>query len=339
MSEKIFDEVIHKPDEQFENKLRPLKMDDFIGQKEAKERLLVAIEAASKRRESVDHILFSGPPGLGKTTLAYIIADAMGVEIRTSSGPVIEKPGDLAGILSNIEEGSVFFIDEIHRLNHVVEEYLYSAMEDFRIDVLIDQGPGARSIRLNLPKFTLIGATTRAGLLSAPLRARFEISERLDYYNFDDIESIVNRSSKILSVDVDRKGSREIAVRSRGTPRIANALLKRVRDYAQVRADGKITAEIAVTALKLLGIDDKGLDDMDKKILETIGCKFNGGPVGVNSIAVAVGEEAETIEEVYEPYLIQQGLLKRTPSGRKVTASAYRHLGLKDKNNQHDELF
>ncbi|MCK9555850.1 Holliday junction branch migration DNA helicase RuvB [bacterium] len=339
MSEKIFDEVIHKPDEQFENKLRPLKMDDFIGQKEAKERLSVAIEAASKRGESVDHILFSGPPGLGKTTLAYIIADAMGVEIRTSSGPVIEKPGDLAGILSNIEEGSVFFIDEIHRLNHVVEEYLYSAMEDFRIDVLIDQGPGARSIRLNLPKFTLIGATTRAGLLSAPLRARFEISERLDYYNFDDIERIVNRSSKILSVDADKKGSREIAVRSRGTPRIANALLKRVRDYAQVRADGKITAEIAVTALKLLGIDDKGLDDMDKKILETIGCKFNGGPVGVNSIAVAVGEEAETIEEVYEPYLIQQGFLKRTPSGRKVTASAYRHLGLKDKNNQHDELF
>lgn len=339
MSEKIFDEVIHKPDEQFENKLRPLKMDDFIGQKEVKERLLVAIEAASKRGESVDHILFSGPPGLGKTTLAYIIADAMGVEIRTSSGPVIEKPGDLAGILSNIEEGSIFFIDEIHRLNHVVEEYLYSAMEDFRIDVLIDQGPGARSIRLNLPRFTLIGATTRAGLLSAPLRARFEISERLDYYNFDDIEKIVNRSSKILSVDTDKKGSREIAVRSRGTPRIANALLKRVRDYAQVRADGKITAEIAVTALELLGIDDKGLDDMDKKILETIACKFSGGPVGVNSIAVAVGEESETIEEVYEPYLIQQGLLKRTPSGRKATASAYKHLGLKHKSNQQDELF
>ncbi|MBN2190436.1 MAG: Holliday junction branch migration DNA helicase RuvB [Candidatus Aureabacteria bacterium] len=339
MNEKIFDEVIHKPDEQFENKLRPLKMDDFVGQKEVKERLMVAIEAASKRGESVDHILFSGPPGLGKTTLAYIIADAMGVEIRTSSGPVIEKPGDLAGILSNIEEGSIFFIDEIHRLNHVVEEYLYSAMEDFRIDVLIDQGPGARSIRLNLPRFTLIGATTRAGLLSAPLRARFEIAERLDYYNFEDIEKIVNRSSKILSVDIDKKGSKEIAVRSRGTPRIANALLKRVRDYAQVRADGKITAEIAVTALHLLGIDDKGLDDMDKKILETIACKFSGGPVGVNSIAVAVGEEAETIEEVYEPYLIQQGLLKRTPSGRKATASAYKHLGLEHKNKQQDELF
>lgn len=337
--EKIFDEVVQKPDAQFENKLRPSRMSDFVGQEAVKERLLVAVQAAKGRKEPLDHVIFSGPPGLGKTTLSYIIAEAMGAELKTSTGPVIEKPGDLAGILSNIEEGSVLFIDEIHRLNNVVEEYLYSAMEDFRIDVLIDQGPGARSIRLNLPRFTLIGATTRSGLLSAPLRARFEISERLDFYKPEEIKKIITRSSKILSVEIDKEGAKEISFRSRGTPRIANALLKRVRDYAQVKADNKINRDVAQTALKLLGIDEKGFDEMDKRILDTIISKFGGGPVGVNTIAVSVGEEPETIEEVYEPYLIQQGFIKRTPSGRKATQIAYAHLGIKPEKNVQENLF
>ena len=319
MSERFVTDTLNKKDTEFDVSLRPGKFNDFIGQKKVKERLELFVAAARGRKDVMDHILLSGPPGLGKTTLAFILADAMGVNIKVTSGPVIDKPGDLAGLLTNLERGDVLFIDEIHRLQKAVEEYLYSAMEDFVIDIVIDQGPHARSVRLNIPKFTLIGATTRSGLLTAPLRSRFGLNNRLDYYEAEDLELIINRSARILNVDIDPAGANEIARRSRGTPRICNNLLRWVRDYAQVKADNKINKDIADRALSMLDIDEHGLDEMDKRILEAILHKFSGGPVGVNSLAVSVGEEAGTIEEVYEPFLIQQGYLKRTPQGRVAT--------------------
>jgi Holliday junction DNA helicase RuvB len=308
--------------------LRPSLFSEFTGQPKVKERLEIAVEAARGRKEPLDHILLSGPPGLGKTTLANIIAKAMEATVKSTSGPTIEKASDLAGLLTNLEEGDVLFIDEIHRLQKTIEEYLYPAMEDFKLDIIIDQGPNARSIRLNLPRFTLIGATTRSGLLSAPLLTRFPIRERVDYYNAEQLQTIVTRSARLLNIEIDERGAHEIARRSRGTPRITNNLLKRVRDYAQVRGDGKISAELADKALALLEIDQNGLDEMDKRILDAIVVKFGGGPVGVSSLAVAVGEEPDTIEEVYEPYLIMEGYLNRTPQGRVVTELAYRRLGL-----------
>ena len=311
--------------------LRPSLFSEFTGQPKVKERLEIAVEAARRRKEPLDHILLSGPPGLGKTTLANIIAKAMDATMKNTSGPTIEKASDLAGLLTNLEEGDVLFIDEIHRLQKTIEEYLYPAMEDFKLDIIIDQGPNARSIRLNLPRFTLIGATTRSGLLSSPLLTRFPVRERVDYYNAEQLQSIVTRSARLLEIEIDHSGAMEIARRSRGTPRIANNLLRRVRDYAQVRGDGKISAELADKALALLEIDKNGLDEMDKRILDAIVVKFGGGPVGVSSLAVAVGEEPDTIEEVYEPYLIMEGYLNRTPQGRVVTELAYRRLGLAGK--------
>jgi Holliday junction DNA helicase RuvB len=285
--------------------------------------------AARQRKEAIDHVLLSGPPGLGKTTLANIIAKAMGASLKSTSGPTIEKAADLAGLLTNLEEGDVLFIDEIHRLQPAIEEYLYPAMEDFKLDIIIDQGPNARSVRLNLPRFTLIGATTRSGLLSAPLLTRFPVRERLDYYVAADLEKIVVRSARLLNIAMDPEGGREIARRSRGTPRIANNLLRRVRDFAQVRADGRISAATANQSLAMLEIDENGLDEMDKRILEAVISKFSGGPVGLGSLAVAVGEEPDTLEEVYEPYLIMEGYLKRTPQGRVATELSYKKLGLK----------
>ncbi len=321
-------EVLNQRNAAFDNRLRPSRFEDFVGQQKVRDRLLLAVEAARQRKESLDHVLLSGPPGLGKTTLAYILGDAMGVHVKATSGPVIDKPGDLAGLLTSLEPGDVLFIDEIHRIQRTVEEYLYSAMEDFVIDIMIDQGPNARSVRLELPRFTLVGATTRSGLLSAPLRSRFGISNRLDYYNHEDLQTIVTRSAAKLEIEIDADGSREIARRSRGTPRIANNLLRRVRDYAQVRAGNRITRPVADEALSLLEIDPYGLDEMDKRILETIIVKFNTGPVGLNNLAVAVGEESDTIEEVYEPYLIQEGYLERTPKGRMATPLACERLNL-----------
>ena len=287
------------------------------------------MQAAKQRGEAIDHLLFSGPPGLGKTTLANIIAKAMGSSLKSTSGPTIEKAGDLAGLLTNLEEGDVLFIDEIHRLQKTIEEYLYPAMEDFKLDIIIDQGPNARSVRLNLPRFTLVGATTRSGLLTAPLLTRFGIRERLDYYGAEDLRTIVVRAARLLNVELDEAGAMEIARRSRGTPRIANNLLRRVRDYAQVRGDGTINCEVADKALAMLEIDANGLDEMDKRILETIIVKFGGGPVGLSSLAVAVGEESDTLEEVYEPYLIMEGYLNRTSQGRVATELSYDRLGLK----------
>ena len=329
MAEHKISEVLAKPDAVLEMTLRPSLFSEFTGQLKVKERLEITVAAAKQRHEAIDHILLSGPPGLGKTTLAYILAKAMGANLKSTSGPTIEKAGDLAGLLTNLEEGDVLFIDEIHRLQKTIEEYLYPAMEDFKLDIIIDQGPNARSVRLNLPRFTLIGATTRSGLLTAPLLTRFPIRERLDYYQADQLQQIVVRSARLLNVETEEKGAREIARRSRGTPRIANNLLRRVRDYAQVRHEGRITADVADKALAMLEIDENGLDEMDKRILETVIVKFGGGPVGISSIAVAVGEEPDTLEEVYEPYLIMEGYLKRTPQGRVATELSYKKLGLK----------
>ncbi len=309
--------------------LRPSRFDEFTGQGRIVDNLKVYISAALKRGEALDHVLLTGPPGLGKTTLSYIIAKELGSEIKTTSGPVLEKPGDLAGLLTNLNERDILFIDEIHRLSPVVEEYLYSAMEDFRLDIMIDSGPAARSVQLSIPRFTLIGATTRAGSLTAPLRSRFGVTSRLDYYQPPDLFHIVMRSAEILGAEIDDEGAIEISRRSRGTPRIANRLLRRTRDFADVKGNGVITREIATMALAALEVDEFGFDDMDKRILLSIIEKFDGGPVGLNTLAVAVGEETGTIEEVYEPYLIQQGFMQRTPRGREATELAYKHFGLK----------
>ncbi len=321
-------EQLNQRNASLDNKLRPGSFNEFIGQEKVRERLLLSVEAAMQRSEPLDHVLLSGPPGLGKTTLCYILGDAMGVQVKVTSGPVIDKPADLAGLLTSLNRGDILFIDEIHRMQRTVEEYLYSAMEDFVLDIMIDQGANARSIRLELPRFTLIGATTRAGLISSPLRSRFGITARMNYYPSDELGRIVNRSAGLLDVSIDEQGAAEIACRSRGTPRIANNLLRRVRDYAQVRADNHISRDIADKALTMLDIDAHGLDEMDKRILDTIINKFNGGPVGLGSLAVSVGEESDTIEEVYEPYLIQEGFLKRTQKGRVATPQAWTSLGL-----------
>lgn len=313
----------------FDNRLRPERFQDFVGQQKIRDRLELAVKAAKERGETLDHVLFSGPPGLGKTTLSYILGDAMGVHVKTTSGPVLTKPGDLAGLLTSLEAGDIVFIDEIHRMAKTVEEYLYSAMEDFAIDIMIDQGPNARSVRLELPRFTLVGATTRIGLIAAPLRARFGLVNRLSFYEPEALAEIVTRSAAKLNVAIEPDGALEIAVRSRGTPRIANNLLRRVRDYAQVKADNLITKQVAVDSLGLLEIDPNGLEEMDVRILETICAKFGGGPVGLSTIAVSVGEEADTIEEAYEPFLIMEGYLDRTPKGRVATDRAWQKLGLK----------
>lgn len=313
-------------DKELEKTLRPLSFDDFTGQQKIVENLKVFVEAARRRGDALDHVLLHGPPGLGKTTLSHIIANELNTNLKISSGPVLDKPGDLAGLLTNLEDHDVLFIDEIHRLNPVVEEYLYSAMEDFRIDIMLDSGPSARSVQITLAPFTLVGATTRSGLLTSPLRARFGINSRLEYYDADLLTSIVIRSANILETTIDKEAAVEIARRSRGTPRIVNTLLRRTRDFAEIKGDGKITMEIAEMALDALDVDRNGLDDMDNRILSTIIDKFKGGPVGISTIATACGEEAETIEEVYEPFLIKEGYIKRTSRGREATELAYSHL-------------
>ena len=327
MGESFYTRTTEAPSSAFDLSLRPPAFSEFCGQEKIKDRLMLMVEAARQRDDVLDHILLSGPPGLGKTTLANIIANAVGCRIHTTSGPQIEKAGDLAGVLTNLEKGDILFIDEIHRLHPAIEEYLYPAMEDFRLDIIIEQGPNARSIQLNLPKFTLVGATTRAGMLTSPLRSRFGLVNRLDYYTREELCAIIERSAGLLNVPVDPEGALQIALRSRGTPRVANSLLRWVRDYAQVRGDGVITEQLAHDALTMIEIDDDGLDEMDKRLLEAMIYKFNGGPVGLSSLAVAVGEDASTLEDVHEPFLIMQGYISRTPRGRVAMPSAYLKMG------------
>lgn len=329
MDKRIITTDVMEEDIRIEGSLRPQYLKDYIGQEKAKQNLKIYIEAAKQRKDSLDHVLFYGPPGLGKTTLAGIIANEMGVHMKVTSGPAIEKPGEMAAILNNLQEGDVLFVDEIHRLNRQVEEVLYPAMEDFAIDIMIGKGATARSIRLDLPHFTLVGATTRAGLLTAPLRDRFGVIHHLEFYTEEELQTIIQHSAKVLNVEIDAQGAAEMAKRSRGTPRLANRLLKRVRDFAQVKYDGKITREVASFALDLLEVDKYGLDQTDRHILNTIIHKFQGGPVGLDTLAAAIGEDSGTIEDVYEPYLIQNGFLNRTPRGRVATERAYHHMGLK----------
>ncbi|MFH1625906.1 MAG: Holliday junction branch migration DNA helicase RuvB [Pseudomonadota bacterium] len=330
---------VREEDAYYDTSLRPRLLDEYIGQEKIKENLRVFIQAAKERGEALDHVLFYGPPGLGKTTLAYIISQELNVNIKATSGPVIERPGDLAAILTNLQEHDVLFIDEVHRLNHVVEEILYPAMEDYKLDIIIGQGPSARSIKLDIRKFTLVGATTRAGLLTSPLRDRFGVVARLDFYLPSELQTIIERSAMILNIEIERTGAIEIAKRSRGTPRVANRLLRRIRDYAQVRADGVITEKVAREALHMLEVDSKGFDKMDRKILLTIIDKFGGGPVGIDTLSAAVNEAKDTIEDVYEPFLIQEGYLSRTPRGRMVTKQALEHFGRNLKEDSQGRLF
>ena len=327
MEKRVISTQVQEEDLKIEKSLRPQTLDDYIGQQKAKENLKIYIEAAKARGESLDHVLFYGPPGLGKTTLAGIIANEMGTHLKVTSGPAIEKPGEMAAILNNLQEGDILFVDEIHRLNRQVEEVLYPAMEDYAIDIMIGKGASARSIRLDLPKFTLVGATTRAGLLSAPLRDRFGVMHHLEFYTHEELKTIIIRSAQVLGVEIDEKGAAEIAKRSRGTPRLANRLLKRVRDFAQVKYDGRITYDVACFALNLLEVDQYGLDKIDRRILQTMIVNFQGGPVGLETLAAAIGEDSGTLEDVYEPYLLQNGFLNRTPRGRMASALAYEHLG------------
>jgi Holliday junction DNA helicase RuvB len=327
MPENFYQQTIGNPPTPFDVSLRPPVFSEFIGQEKVKERILLMLEAAKRRGDVLDHVLLSGPPGLGKTTLANLIAKAAGTQMHTTSGPQIEKAGDLAGILTNIQKGDILFIDEIHRLHPAIEEYLYPAMEDYRLDIIIDSGPSARSIQINLPRFTLVGATTRSGMLTAPLRSRFGLINRLDYYNREELADIIERSAGLLETEIHRPGALEIASRSRGTPRVANALLRWVRDFAQVRGNGIIDQECAASALSMIEIDSDGLDEMDKRLLEAMIYKFGGGPVGLNSLAVAVGEDAATLEEVHEPFLIMQGFIQRTPRGRTAMPAAYKKIG------------